>query len=127
MTTSPGATRPLAGLRVCDLSQNLADPYCTQILADLGADVIKVEPPGGDPARDWGPPFWGEDGTLFLAANRGKRSIILDLKTEEGMRALRKLAATADIFVQALRPGVATRLGFDYERIREVRDRKSVV
>jgi len=113
--------KPLEGLRVCDLSQNLAGPYCTQILADLGADVIKVEPPGGDPARDWGPPFWGDDGTLFLAANRGKRSITLNLKTEEGLTALHRLAETSDIFVQALRPGVAERLGFGYDRIRVLR------
>jgi crotonobetainyl-CoA:carnitine CoA-transferase CaiB-like acyl-CoA transferase len=113
--------KPLEGLRVCDLSQNLAGPYCTQILADLGADVIKIEPPGGDPARDWGPPFWGDDGTLFLAANRGKRSVVLDLKTETGLHALYRLAETSDIFVQALRPGVAERLGFGYEKIRGVR------
>jgi crotonobetainyl-CoA:carnitine CoA-transferase CaiB-like acyl-CoA transferase len=113
--------KPLEGLRVCDLSQNLAGPYCTQILADLGADVIKVEPPGGDPARDWGPPFWGEDGTLFLAVNRGKRSVVLDLKTEDGLHALHRLVGTSDVFVQALRPGVAERLGCGYEQIREIR------
>jgi len=113
--------RPLEGIRVCDLSQNLAGPFCTQILADLGADVIKVEPPGGDPARDWGPPDWGEDGTLFLVANRGKRSIVLDLKTEEGRTVLHRLAERSDIFVQALRPGVAGRLGCDAETIRGLR------
>jgi crotonobetainyl-CoA:carnitine CoA-transferase CaiB-like acyl-CoA transferase len=112
--------RPLEGLRVCDLSQNLAGPYCTQILADLGADVVKVEPPAGDPARDWGPPFWGNDGTLFLSANRGKRSVVLDLKTDDGVHALNKLAETSDVFVQALRPGVADRLGCGYQQIREV-------
>lgn len=114
--------KPLDGIRVCDLSQNLAGPYCTQILADLGADVVKIEPPGGDPARAWGPPFWGGDGTLFLSANRGKRSVILDLKADDGMAALHRLAARSDIFVQALRPGVAERLGFDYDRIRALRE-----
>ncbi len=113
---------PLSGIRVCDLSQNLAGPFCTQILADLGADVIKVEPPAGDPARAWGPPFWGEDSTLFLSANRGKRSVVFDLKTPEGTEALRRLAASSDIFVQALRPGVAERLGFGYEAVRSLRE-----
>ncbi|HCK61357.1 MAG TPA: CoA transferase, partial [Gemmatimonadetes bacterium] len=78
-------TSPLEDIRVCDVTQNLAGPFCAQILADLGATVIKVEPPGGDLGRLWGPPFWGEDSTLFLSANRGKRSIILDLKQKEGM------------------------------------------
>lgn len=84
---------PLSDLSICDVTQNLAGPYCAQILGDLGAKVIKVEPPGGDPARAWGPPFWGMDGTLFLSANRNKRSIVLDLKTEEGRRVLHELAA----------------------------------
>jgi crotonobetainyl-CoA:carnitine CoA-transferase CaiB-like acyl-CoA transferase len=113
--------RPLREIRVCDLSQNLAGPFCTQILADLGADVVKVEPPGGDPARAWGPPFWGEDSTLYLSANRGKRSVVFDLKTEEGNEALRRLAARSDIFVQALRPGVADRLGFGYDAVKSLR------
>ena len=75
---------PLADIKVCDLTQNLAGPYCSQILADLGADVVKVEPPGGDLARAWGPPFWGSGSALSLSVNRGKRSIVLDLKTASG-------------------------------------------
>lgn len=112
----------LSDLQVCDLTQNLAGPFCCQILGDLGADVIKVEPPGGDPGRAWGPPFWGPESVLFLSANRNKRSIVLDLKTEEGREALRRIAARSDVLVQSSRLGVAERLGFDYESIRAVRE-----
>src|SRR5205807_3098893 len=73
-------TLPLDGVRVLDLTRNLAGPYATMILADLGADVIKVESPGGDDTRQWGPPFWDGEGAVFLAANRNKRSIVLDLR-----------------------------------------------
>jgi crotonobetainyl-CoA:carnitine CoA-transferase CaiB-like acyl-CoA transferase len=109
---------PLDGIRVCDVTQNLAGPFCAQILADLGATVIKVEPPGGDLGRAWGPPFWGDDSTLFLSANRGKRSIVLDLKRPEGMDVLRRLARSCDVFLQASRPGAAARLGIDYASVR---------
>lgn len=115
--------KPLEGIRVCDTAQNLAGPYCSQILGDLGADVIKVEPPGGDSARPWGPPFWGSDSALFLSVNRNKRSIVLDLKSEEGMEALRRLVRTSDVFLQASRMGVAERLGFDYPTLREINPR----
>ena len=74
----------LQGLRVVDVSQNLAGPYCSQILADLGAEVTKVEPPKGDASRAWAPPLWGGQSTLFLSVNRGKRSIQVDLKSEGG-------------------------------------------
>lgn len=104
-----------------DLSQNLAGPYATQILADFGADVIKVEPPGGDPARAWGPPFVDGESPLFLCANRNKRSIVLDLQTEHGREALRRLVEEADVFVQAFRTGVIERLGFDYETVSGLR------
>jgi crotonobetainyl-CoA:carnitine CoA-transferase CaiB-like acyl-CoA transferase len=114
-------TAPLADIRVCDLTQNLAGPYCSQILADLGATVIKIEPPGGDMARAWGPPFWGTRSALYLSANRGKRSIVLDLKSEAGLEVLRRIARDSDVFMQASRPGVAKRLGIDYPAIRELR------
>jgi crotonobetainyl-CoA:carnitine CoA-transferase CaiB-like acyl-CoA transferase len=110
--------KALEGLNVVDLSQNLAGPYCTQILSDLGADVIKVEPPGGDPARQWGPPFHDGESTIFRAANRGKRSITLDLKTEAGRETLLRLVARADVFVQSFRAGVIERLGFGAETLR---------
>lgn len=113
------AITPLAGLRVADFSQNLAGPYGTQILADLGADVIKIEPPGGDPARRWGPPFVRGQGTLFQAVNRNKRSVILDLKTEDGRDRARALAAESDVVFQALRPGAAERFGIGYEAVRD--------
>jgi crotonobetainyl-CoA:carnitine CoA-transferase CaiB-like acyl-CoA transferase len=105
---------PLAGIRVVDLSQNLAGPFATQILADLGADVIKVEPPGGDAARAWGPPFQGGESPLFLCANRNKRSMVLDLGTDRGKETLRCLTVRCDVFVQAFRGGVIERLGFGY-------------
>lgn len=117
---SGGAITPLAGLRVTDFSQNLAGPYATQVLADLGADVVKVEPPGGDPARRWGPPFIRGQSTLFQAVNRNKRGVVLDLGTEAGQGRARELARRSDVVFQALRPGGAERFGIDYERVREI-------
>jgi crotonobetainyl-CoA:carnitine CoA-transferase CaiB-like acyl-CoA transferase len=114
-------TPPLADIRVCDVTQNLAGPYCTQILADLGATVYKIEPPGGDLSRAWGPPFWGRHSALYLSANRGKRSIVLDLKRDEGMAVLHRIARDCDVFVQASRPAVSRRLRFDYDSIRTLR------
>lgn len=114
-------TASLAGIRVVDLSQNLAGPYCTQILADLGADVIKVEPPGGDSARDWGPPFWGGHSPLFLVGNRNKRSIVVDLKSTRGQEVMTALVERCDVFVQSSRAGVMARLGWDYPSARRVR------
>lgn len=109
----------LDGLRVVDLSSNLAGPWCGQVLADLGADVIKVERPGkGDPARGWAPPDWGGDGTLFLAANRGKRSLALELGEPEGQAILERLLASADVVIQAFRPDVAERFGVSAEQLR---------
>ena len=114
----PGIS-PLSGVRVVDFSQNLAGPYAAQILGDLGADVVKVEPPGGDPARRWGPPFIGGNSHLFQAVNRNKRSVILDLKTADGRERARDLAMGADVVIQALRFGVADRLGIGYDRVRD--------
>lgn len=101
-----------------DLAQNIAGPAATQVLGDLGADVIKVEPPGGDPARKWGPPFWGGDAPLFLAFNRNKRSIVIDLKTREGHAAVDRLIASSDVLVQTFRKGVIESLGFGYASVR---------
>ena len=112
------AIAPLAGVRVVDFSQNLAGPFAGQILGDLGAGVIKVEPPGGDPARRWGPPFTGGQSHLFQVVNRNKRSVVLDLKTESGRSRGLKLAAGSDVVLQALRRGAAERLGIGWEDVR---------
>ncbi|MEU6069769.1 MULTISPECIES: CaiB/BaiF CoA transferase family protein [Streptomyces] len=111
---------PLSGMRVVDLSKILAGPYVTMSLADLGADVIKVEhPDGGDPTRSWGPPFQGPDATYFLAANRNKRSVTLDLKSPEGQEAVHRLIATADVVVENFRPGSSLARSFDYRELSE--------
>lgn len=103
---------PLAGVRVLDLTSSLAGPYCTEILAALGADVVKVEHPGrGDEARAWGPAFFPGGSVLFFAANAGKRSLALDLKAPPGRAALLRLAERADVLLQSMRPGAAARLG----------------
>ena len=115
---NPSAPGPLAGIRVADCSTVLAGPYCTMLLADLGAEVVKVEPPEGDATRTWGPPWVGDEaaGTrtaaYYLAVNRNKRSIRLDLKREEGREVLRRLLATSDVFVENFRIGGLERLGF---------------
>ena len=114
-----GRLQPVAlaldGLLVVDLTQNVAGPFCTQILGDMGADVIKVERPGrGDDARAWAPPFWGDESATFLAFNRNKRSLALDLKREGGLEVLRRLVGRADVFVQSLRAGAIAELGLDY-------------
>ena len=111
----------LQGIRVIDVTQNIAGPHSTQTLADLGADVIKIEPPGGDPTRTWGPPFWEGEAPLFLAYNRNKRSVVLDLKSDAGQDVLWRLIDSADVFVQAYRAGVIEKLGFGYEHVRERR------
>ncbi len=103
----------LGGLRVLDVTQVMAGPYCTMLLADLGADVVKIEPPGGDMTRRM-PGAVGADTPAFNAVNRGKRSVVLDLKTTAGRDALAQLAPTADVFVENSRPGVMTALGLDY-------------
>jgi crotonobetainyl-CoA:carnitine CoA-transferase CaiB-like acyl-CoA transferase len=112
---------PLEGRLVVDVTSSLAGPTCTQLLASLGADVVKVEPPGGDHARAWGPPFLDGEGALFLAANAGKRSLVLDLSSAEGTEELMRLVDRADVFVQSLRPGAAEERGFGAETVRERR------
>src|SRR5437868_9140119 len=106
MTTPSSETEPLGGTSVLDLSESLAGPYCTQILGDMGADVIKVERPDGDPARRWGPPFQNGESAIFLSANRNKRSIALDLKSPDGKDVVKRLVARSDIVVQSFRVGV---------------------
>jgi len=116
---APGPTGPLAGLRIIDATQALAGPFCTMLLADLGADVVKVEPPAGDMTR-YGGPFTREDGErayggYFASINRNKRSAVLDLKTTDGRDALLALVGTADAFVENSKAGVMDGLGLGYE------------
>jgi crotonobetainyl-CoA:carnitine CoA-transferase CaiB-like acyl-CoA transferase len=118
-----GPKLPLAGVRVLDLSRVLAGPYATMVLGDLGADVIKVEhPERGDDTRHWGPPFAGEgearESAYFLAVNRNKRSIGVDLKDPEGLERVKKLAAGADVVIENWRRGALEKLGLDYEALR---------
>ncbi|GAA2205289.1 CoA transferase [Nonomuraea monospora] len=109
----------LSGLLVADFSRVLAGPYCTMLLADLGAEVVKVERPGtGDDTRAWGPPYAGGDATYFLAVNRNKRSVALDLRADA--EAARALAARADVLVENFKPGTMERLGLGYEALREL-------
>ena len=111
---------PLAGVRVADLSRVLAGPYCTMVLADLGADVIKVErPEGGDETRSWGPPFAGGEAAYYLSVNRGKRSCALDLSQPEGRALALELCAAADVVIENFKVGGADRLGVGYEQVRE--------
>ena len=113
-----GSLGPLQGLLVADFSRVLAGPFATMLLGDLGADVVKVEhPAGGDETRAWGPPFHQGHSTYYLAVNRNKRSVALDLKDDRGRRAARALAARADVLVENFRPGGAERLGLDVEAL----------
>ncbi|HET7144635.1 MAG TPA: CoA transferase [Anaerolineales bacterium] len=109
--------QPLQGIRVLDLSRVLAGPYCTMVLGDLGADVIKVEPPEGDETRDWGPPFAGGESAYYLCVNRNKRGVLINLKTEQGVKILRELASRSDVLVENFRPGTLTKFGLDYETL----------
>ncbi|HEV2460948.1 MAG TPA: CoA transferase [Ktedonobacterales bacterium] len=108
---------PLAGIRVVDLSRVLSGPFATMTLGDLGAEVVKIEPPQGDDTRRWGPPFVAGESTYYLSANRNKRSIVLDLKSEAGKQALWDLIARADVVVENFRPGTLARLGFGWETL----------
>jgi formyl-CoA transferase len=110
--------QPLHGVRVLDLSRVLAGPYCTMVLGDLGADVIKVEPPEGDETRAWGPPFVAGESAYYLCINRNKRGMVVDLKTDEGRVLLRDLAMKSDVLVENFRPGTLARFGLDYETLR---------
>ena len=115
---------PLAGLLVADLTQNIAGPYCTQILGDMGAQVVKVERPGrGDDARAWAPPYWGRESATFMSVNRNKRSLAVDMKAPEGRAILGRLAARADVLVQSLRAGAVDDLGLGWEDARRINPR----
>jgi len=118
------AKGPLSGVVVIDLSRILAGPYCTMLLGDLGAEVIKVEAPSrGDGSREWGPPWAGGESAYYLSINRNKKSITLNLKSEKGREILRKLIGKGDVLVENFLPGTMERWGFDYERVKEINPR----
>lgn len=109
----------LSGLRVIDLSRVLGGPYCTQVLADHGADVVKIEPPCGDETRGWGPPFQGDAASYFHGLNRGKRGMSLDLGQEGGRALLLELLENADVLVENFKPGTLEKWGLGYDDLKE--------
>jgi len=113
--------RPLEGIKVLDFSRALAGPYCTMMLADMGAEIIKLEMPGrGDDSRSWGPPFVEGESTYFMSVNRNKKSITLNLKSEKSKEIVEKLIAKADVIVENFRPGTMEKLGLNYESVKEL-------
>ena len=115
--------QPLQNIRVLDLSRVLAGPYCTMVLGDLGAEVIKVEPPEGDETRGWGPPFAEGESAYYLCVNRNKRGMVVNLKTDEGREILRELAMQSDVLVENFRPGTLKKFGLDFETLHELNPR----
>lgn len=114
-STAGGSPQPLAGIRVADFSRVLAGPLCTMMLADYGAEVIKIESPAGDDTRAWVPPVAPDGtGTYFASVNRNKKSVVADLKTDEGLAYARALAAGCDVVIENYRPGVMSKFGLDY-------------
>ncbi|OSC38828.1 CaiB/BaiF CoA transferase family protein [Mycobacterium decipiens] len=118
--TNPDTPHPLSSLMVVDFSRVLAGPFCTMTLGDLGAEIVKVERPGGDDTRAWGPPFVDDESTYYLGVNRNKRSIMLDLREAEDLRTARTLAERADVLVENFRPGTMARFGLDEPTMRRV-------
>ncbi|MCX7285007.1 MAG: CoA transferase [Novosphingobium sp.] len=118
---SPQHDGPLSGIRVVDLTSMVFGPYATQIMADMGAEVIKVEPPSGDDTRYINAGQERGLGSIFVNCNRGKKSVVLDLRSDEGKEALRKLIATADVFIHSMRGKAIARLGFDYAAVSAIR------
>ena len=115
-------TAILEGVRILDLTRNIAGPVATMLAAEMGADVIKVEPPGGDEMRQW-PPFIDGESAYFVSCNRGKRSIVLDLKSGEGKDLFRRLLAAADVLVENYRPGTLEKMGLGWSTLHEARPR----
>lgn len=118
--------QPLAGVRIIDLTRILSGPYCTLLLGDMGAEVIKIESHSGDETRGWGPPFLDREATIsayFGALNRGKKSVVLDLRSPHGQQVLKRLCENVDIVVENFRPGVAERLGLSWPNLRQANPR----
>lgn len=124
MADQPANDLPLSGIRVLDLSRILAGPWCTMMLGDLGAEIIKVERPGaGDDTRTWGPPFAGGESAYYLCCNRNKRSITVDLKKPRGIELVKEIAKVSDVLVENFTPGLMERFGLDYETLRGLNPR----
>jgi crotonobetainyl-CoA:carnitine CoA-transferase CaiB-like acyl-CoA transferase len=118
MMTSAGKDMLLQDIRVLDLTRNLAGPYCTMILGDMGAEVIKIEhPQSGDDTRSWAPPTWNGESTAFLSANRNKKSLAVDINTPEGLNIIHRIACQVDILVESFRPGSLAKRGLGYEHV----------
>src|SRR5207244_10105785 len=112
---------PFHDITVLDLTRVLSGPYCTMLLADLGARVIKIEQPGkGDDTRAWGPPFIGGESAYYLCANRNKKSITVNLKAPAGQEILRRLASLSDVFIENLKVGELASLGLDYDHLKRL-------
>jgi crotonobetainyl-CoA:carnitine CoA-transferase CaiB-like acyl-CoA transferase len=121
MTRSSGTEQALRGVRVLDFSRILAGPFCTMMLGDLGAEVIKVERPGtGDDTRTWGPPFAGGESAYYLCCNRNKKSITVDLGKPQGRELASELAKKSDVLIENFTPGLMKRFGLDYEMLRDL-------
>lgn len=124
MTQTSMPELPLEGYRVLDLSRILAGPYCTMILGDQGAEIIKVErPETGDDTRTWGPPFAGGESAYYLCCNRNKKSIAVDLKAKQGRELVKELVKTSDVFIENFTPGLVKKLGLGYETLRKINPR----
>lgn len=108
---------PLANVKVADFTRILTGPFATQTLGDMGADVIKIEPPDGDDTRAWGPPWLGDQATYYISVNRNKRSIAVDLKSEVGLATAKKIIASSDVLVENFRPGTLEKLGLDPKQL----------
>src|SRR5690625_4608016 len=113
----------LSGIKILDLSRVLAGPYCTMILGDLGAEVIKVESPHGDDTRKWGPPFKNDVSAYYLCANRNKKSMTINLKSEEGNAQIKELEKEADVVINNIKVGTMERFGIDYETLSKINEK----
>jgi len=124
MGEQPANDLPLSGIRVLDLSRILAGPWCTMLLGDLGAEILKVERPGtGDDTRTWGPPFAGGESAYYLCCNRNKKSIAIDLQKPRGVELVKEFTRVSDVLVENFTPGLMQRFGLDYETLRELNPR----
>jgi len=124
MSDQPQTDLPLSGIRILDLSRILAGPYCTMILGDLGAEIIKVErPKAGDDTRTWGPPFAGGESAYYLCCNRNKKSITIDLKHQRGAELVKEFVKVSDVLIENFTPGLMKKFGLDYDTLREINPR----